>query len=291
VFRSIVVACDESEQSLRAIEMAEQLRDPDGGRLILVSVFPFFRGFAAPALPFLYAQWLRDQADQILDLAAKHVTPGVPYETQSIASPSTASGLNDTAESANADLLVLGPSHHKEFGRWTGRATVQRLLHGAPCAIAVAAPDQATRPARATKITVAYDGSDESVHARDTAFELAAGLGLGVQLCAAIEPLILAVGFADSQPDPNQHQAREEAAKAGLAEAAAAAPPGVNVEISVSDGPPAETVLRLAGDDVALIVTGSRGYGTLHRAIAGAVSGALLLNGRVPVLVTPRVSG
>lgn len=41
--------------------------------------------------------------------------------------------------------------------------------------------------------------------------------------------------------------------------------------------------------DVALLVAGSRAYGTLHRAIAGSVSGALLTRASAPVLVTPRV--
>jgi nucleotide-binding universal stress UspA family protein len=289
MFRSIVVGCDGSDQSFRAIELAEQVRDPDGGRLILASVFPFYRGFAAPVTPVLYADWLQEQADRTLGEAAQRVSGEVPFETQSIAAPSAGCGLNDIAETVHADLLVLGPSHRGAFGRSTGRTTVQRLLHGAPCAVAVAAPNQFERFAGGPRIAVAYDGSDESVHARDVAYELASAKYASVRLCAAIEPLVYAAGYA-TPVDPGLDEVRERAANTSLAEAAESAPRDVAVELSIGFGLPPSSILRLAGDDVSLIVAGSRGYGTIHRAFAGATSGALLTNGHVPVLVTPRVA-
>jgi nucleotide-binding universal stress UspA family protein len=289
VFRSIVVGCDGSDQSLRAIELAEQLR-ADEGRLTLVSVFPFYRGFAAPVTPILYAEWLQDQARESLDRAVQQVSAGVPFETQPIAAPSAGSGLNDIAESVNADLIVLGPSHRAALGRLTGRTTVQRLLHGAPCAIAVAAPDQRERFDGEATIAVAYDGSEEAVHARDVAYELAANKHAAVQLCAAIEPLVYAAGYDTPPPDAALDESRNRAAQTSLAEAARRAPSDVTVDVSIRWGAPPNTVLELAGDDVSLIVAGSRGYGTLRRAMAGATSGTLLTNGRVPVLVTPRAA-
>jgi nucleotide-binding universal stress UspA family protein len=53
-----------------------------------------------------------------------------------------ARGLNEVAETEHADLIVLGSTHFGAIGRLGNRTIVQRLLHGAPCAVAVAAPGQ-----------------------------------------------------------------------------------------------------------------------------------------------------
>lgn len=285
MFKTIVVGCDGSEATLEAIALAEQLRDPEHGHLILVAVYPFYRNFAVAPLP--YDDWLRGVAERDLKRAADKVTPGVPCETQSIASPSAAAGLDEVADTVNADLIVIGPSHHGTVGRVAGRTTVQRMLHAAPCALAVAGPRQALRAEG--WITAAYDGSAESRFALSAAYAAATRLRSHVRICTAIEPIIYAAGFGGPIP-PAFDREREQAARERLLALAAEAPAGVSVETKVQWGPPGEVLLELAGDDTILIVAGSRGYGPIRRLLAGGVSAHLLVNGEIPVLVTPRVA-
>lgn len=288
MFRTIVVGCDESINALRAIELAEQLRDPEDGRLILTCVFPFYRGFAAPVGEDSKAGELREEARGVVERVSGHVSADVPFEVKAVSAPSAGAGLNDLAEELDADLIVLGPTHRNELGRLAGRSTVQRMLEGAPCAVAVAAPDQRDRFDGDARIFVAYDASPEAMHARDTAFRIASAKHAAVRLCAAIEPTNYATGYVGSIPDVGIDDDRERAVNESLVEAAEAAPDDIDVDGAIGWGAPASALLKMAGDDASLVVAGSRGYGTLHRLLAGATSGALLTNGRVPVLVTPR---
>jgi nucleotide-binding universal stress UspA family protein len=287
VFTTIVVGCDGSPGTTDAIAFAEQLREPEHGRLVLVSVFPYYRGFAAPLAPFAYATWLKEQAEDDLKRAAQSVSPGVPYETQTIASPSAAAGLDDVAETVHADLLVIGPSHHGSVGKLTGRTTVQRMLHGSPCTIAVAA--RGRRFGSESTISVAFDGSAESRFALDTAYGIATVTGARVRICTALEPIVYASGFGTPLPDLQYEREREHGVDTRLSALVADAPEDIAVETRRQWGAAAHTVLDLAGDDTGLIVAGSRGYGPLRRVLAGGVSAELLVNGEVPVLVTPRV--
>jgi nucleotide-binding universal stress UspA family protein len=285
MFRTIVVGCDGSDGSIAAITLAARLRHPDGGRLVLTSVFPSFRGPGAAVVPGSYAQRLQEEADEILELSQKRVAAGVPSERVAVANRSVAGGLHEAAEAHRADLVVLGASHHHAAGRLTGRMTVQRLLHGAPCAVAVAT---LRLPEPDAPVIVAYDGSPEARHALRVAYRLAAASGSRVELITVIEPVTY-MGRYLAAIDPEMERLLTEHAHASLAEAAAAAPDAVEVGMHVGWGVPADETMAAAEGGASLIVAGSRAYGTVHRAIVGSVSGALVTQGRVPALVTPRV--
>ncbi len=288
MYRTIVVGCDGTQSSHEAVALAQQLRDPKEGRIILVSAFSIYHGFAGAVTPFVYADWLERRAQSDLDLAESRLERGVIFEKQTMASGSAAEALDDVAVTVNADLIVTGPSHHGTLGKLTGRSTVQRMLHGAPCALAVAAPGQERRFAETRRIAVAYDGTPEAELAVDTACELAAALGATLCLCTAIEPIVYASGFAGVVPDIGFVEDRERAAYEHLDAAAVRARDDVEVELRVGHGPAAATLLSLA-EDADLIVAGSRGYGPVHRVLAGSVSTGLLTDGELPILVTPRV--
>ncbi|MGI8622174.1 MAG: universal stress protein [Solirubrobacteraceae bacterium] len=286
MYRTIVVGCDGSQHEADAIALAQQLRDSRVGRLILANVYPLYRGLAGPGLTVQYLDWLADHARDTLDRAEASVSYGVPCEHFTIQRSSAAAGLNDLAETTSADLIVLGGSHRGLPGDVAGRKTVQRLLHGAPCAVAVAAPGQAQRFGASPRICVAYDGSPEACFALDVAYAIAAETSASVLLCSVVEPIVYATGFAVGGA-AGFDEVREGAARHELEAAAARAPAGVGVEQRLLSGSPAQAVTEAAATDVDLIVAGSRGFGALHRALAGSTSGGLLKNGRVPVLVTP----
>ena len=290
MYRTIIVGCDGSEATADAVALAQQLRDPNEGRIILVNVFPLHRSFVDPFVSLEFISWLQKRADEVLDAAVTHLAKDVPFDCAGVASASAAFGLSEYAEDNDADLIVLGRSHRGAVGRSTARTTVQRLLHDAPCAVAVAGADQANRLGAGAQVCVAYDNSPESRLALATAYDVARRRGANVKLCAALERAANAWGFGGWAPDVAAlDDKRGEHADRALKEAAALAPGGVEVETEAVWGDPAPVLLgQAAGAD--LLVAGSRGYGTLHRAIAGSVSGALLTNGSVPVLVTPRAA-
>ena len=66
------------------------------------------------------------------------------------------------------------------------------------------------------------------------------------------------------------------------------APPGVNPRTVLLLGPPGRVIAEECDGVVDLLVTGSRGYGPLHRALLGSVSEELLDRATHPVLVVSR---
>jgi nucleotide-binding universal stress UspA family protein len=108
-----------------------------------------------------------------------------------------------------------------------------------------------------------------------------------VELRAVVEPVSY-MGPYIAAVDPELEQQMIERIRGELSERAAEAPEGVSVSTRVTVGSAAESLLDAAADGAGMVVAGSRSYGTLHRAIAGSVSGALLTQSRVPVLITPR---
>jgi nucleotide-binding universal stress UspA family protein len=83
-------------------------------------------------------------------------------------------------------------------------------------------------------------------------------------------------------------EARDDEARAELDSAVARAPEGIMVDAQVLRGPAAQAIADAAsGAD--LLITGSRGFGALHRVMVGSTSSGLLRDGRTPLLVTPRI--
>ena len=82
---------------------------------------------------------------------------------QVVAAPSPARGLHAMAEREAADLIVVGSSHRGAMGRVLAGSIAERLLHGSPCALAVAPVGYATRDGAGLAVVgVAYDGGNES---------------------------------------------------------------------------------------------------------------------------------
>ena len=98
-------------------------------------------------------------------------------KTVAVASISAPRALDRLAESQHAELIVVGAAHTGHLGRIFPGSTAERLLHGAPCPVAVVPegyrPPPAERPAQ---IGVAYDGSEESVAAVNGATRIARAL-------------------------------------------------------------------------------------------------------------------
>jgi nucleotide-binding universal stress UspA family protein len=183
--------------------------------------------------------------------------------------------------------VVVGSSRHGAAGRVLPGTTAERLLHGAPCAVAIA--PRGYQPADVHAIGVAYDGSAEPEAARQAAEALARELGAAMHVYIVIEPTpatagMIAAGTGSEWPSITAKAHARKLERAVHDDA----PADLRLETFVLHGHAAEEVARrcAAADD--LLFVGSRGYGPLRRALLGSVSGELARTAGCPVIVMPR---
>jgi nucleotide-binding universal stress UspA family protein len=200
---------------------------------------------------------------------------GIRVRERAPVAASPARGLTELAESEGADLIVIGSSQHDNAGRIRLERTAGRLLQGAPCAVAIA-PAGLRETADFRHVGIAYDGSPEARAALAVAYGVAAR-------CSAAVTLYCSVSLVDA----DQMAARREA-EMSLDEAADSAPAGVNPRTVLLQGAAGVVIANASEGVVDLLVTGSRGYGPLQRALAGSVSEGLTENASHPVVVVPR---
>ena len=134
--RPIVVGIERSERSRDGLALARTLGQTLGAALLLVSVYPVDPGTVAGAMG-AYARALEAEADGALESMAA-LLADVDYELRAVPCTSVARGLQDIASAEDALAIVVGPSHRGGLGRIVPGSIGQRLLHGAPCPVAVA---------------------------------------------------------------------------------------------------------------------------------------------------------
>jgi len=204
--------------------------------------------------------------------------------TRVIPAGSPGHALHTLAEMTGADLVVVGSSHTGRLGRVFPGSTGEKLLHGAPCAVAVVPRDYEPRPIE--RIGVAYDGSDEAKAALTTARDLAERFGARLELIgvAGIDwydgPAVAAGSGYELE---TLRFDVEKRIRASLDEAVE----GVDADTVMLHGDPADELAERTST-LDLIVTGSRGYGPLRAVLVGGVSGRLIRNAHCPVIVVPR---
>ena len=276
-FDRVIVAFDGSPESGDALALALRLREPTHGVLTLAHVVSGARWHVGPQVHRPDAAVPDEIAFLFANARASSIASGIHVRERAPIAPSPAFGLSELAETEASDLIVIGSSQHGEAGRIRLERTAGRLLQGAPCAVAIA--PSGLREADAFRhIGVAYDGSLEARAALSVAYDIATR-------CAAAMSLIYAL--PEIGPDDLRRDARLHA-EADLGQAAAAAPEGVNPRTMLLDGAAAEVVRGASDGIVDLLVTGSRSYGPMHRALLGSVSESLTEGAASPVLVVPR---
>ena len=274
-FRRVLVAFDGSPSAEDALALARRLRDPADGALILASVVPG-RGHHLPGRPA--AIDVEAAAEALAEVRAR-LPAGMPVGLRTPTAPSAARGLTELAEHEPADLIAIGSAKGAAGDRIGLARTAGRLLHGAPCAVAVAPPGlRETGPFR--HVGVALDGSAEAAEALATAFAIARRDGSAMTLYSALDD-------PAGRPEEGMRRLRLEL-QARLDRAADSAPDGVNPGTVLLHGPSAQVIAEACDGVVDLLVVGSRGYGPIQRALLGSVSEGLLARARHPVLVIPR---
>lgn len=285
MYHNIAVGYDGTDQSEDAVALASQLAALTDGRLILAFAYagrsiPVQFGSAAVGVT------MSDEAQAVLDRGLKHLPVGVRATTRKLADPSPARALHELAEKDHADLVVLGSTALGPVRRVTIGSLATRLLHGLPCAVAVAPHGFATHmPPALRRIGVCWDGSAEAELALRAATELArAGEAELLVLTAIDRP---AAPYPDyPAPDvPDYMLSQDDVVEAALLRI----PADIPASGQTIHGKPAMALAREASaEKLDVLVSGSRGYGPLGRVLLGGVSSKLMRMAPCPVIVVPR---
>jgi nucleotide-binding universal stress UspA family protein len=150
--------------------------------------------------------------------------------------------------------------------------TAERLLNGAPCAVALVPDGWEARDF--TTIGAGFVNSAEARAAVRDAHALAARSGARLRVLAAVRPRNWS--HADAQELRAQAEDAAEAAVSGLL--------GAPVDIDVSVVEPADLLVATSGE-LDLLVCGTRGYGPRPAALLGGVTRPVSAHARCPVVV------
>jgi nucleotide-binding universal stress UspA family protein len=190
------------------------------------------------------------------------------------------------------NLLVMGSSRQGPEGRVRiGKRTRQLLCHFR-CPLAVAPRGLgAARERRLSHIGVRYEGSEESQAALALAGSIAVAAGAELSVRGVVDDRLPGVGwpgFGRAQLMSIWSKLTEPLVESLRAQAQAAADAtGAEVTVNVDRGRPADALLEL-GEQVDVLVIGSRRWGATARVLVGSTGEALLHDAGCPVLVVPR---
>jgi nucleotide-binding universal stress UspA family protein len=273
MFTKVLIGVDGRQGGRDAIVLARQLAARAATLTLGHACAPILGPGAVEALP-----WQRTEAEKLLERERK--LAGVNARLAVRDPFPVAPGLHELAEQHQVDLLVVGSTRHALLGRVLMGDDYRAALDGAPCAIAIAPRGYALAPHRLERLAVGYDGSPESEHALSAAHDLAMGAGAAVTVLWVVS----LQDVRSERPVPADWPGaiddlidRHAERLAGLQD----------VHGLVAYGRPREELAKL-GQDVDLLVVGSRGYGPLGRLAHGSISRYLVRHATYPLLVLPR---
>lgn len=276
MFKNVLVGVDGRAGGRDAIALASKLTNPDG-KLTLAHVHTGDLRPSHAIAPGLVREE-REASHKLLE--QERAAADVKAELTSIVSMSPGRGLHEQAEEQNADLIVVGSCSHGAFGRAMLGDDTRAALNGAPCAVAIAPLGYAEHPVPIAKVGVAYNSSPESAAALAMARELAAPARATVHALEVV--MIPTVAYTGIIPP-----ALGDSVDLMIQEANSRMKEMPDVEGHAVYGLAGEE-LAAFGDQVDLLVVGSRGYGPVKRLVLGSTSDYLERHARCSLLVLPR---
>jgi nucleotide-binding universal stress UspA family protein len=273
---TILIGVDSSPRSEDAIAFGNRLAHVSAADVVVTCAFAYGDRDEAEHT----ARQMRDRLEGI---------PADRLRVRIAGTPSPAHALHDVAEAEHAEIIVVGSSHTGRVGRVAPGSTAERLLHGAPCAVAVVPHGYRTRSEQPIRrIGVAYDGSDESTAAVAAAIELARALAAELEVIGVVVPEIYgSSGVIGGAGYVTPIEDIQRGVQEGLDAVLAGLPIDISAESVRLEGDPADQLgEHSAGLD--LMLAGSRGYGPLRSVLVGGVSGRLMRTVQCPMIVVPR---
>lgn len=286
----IIVGIDASPGSEDALAFARRLAGATGAALRLASAYPYVELAGRAASPE-FGELLRGDTLSLLERMRSTLGDDT-IPVHAIADPSPARTLQLLADQVSAALIVVGSTHRGPVGRVFPGSTGDRLLHGAPCAVAIVPHGYGARAdAPFRTIGVGYDGGEESKAALAAACEAARRFGAALRVVGVFDALL--VGTPALMSGPGYIAVRDEVEQRlrdQLESAVARLPADVSAESVFLSGHPFRE-LAAQSEDVDLMLLGSRGYGPLCAVLLGGVSHGVVRHAACPVMVLPRGAG
>lgn len=276
MFKNVLVGVDGRPNGRDAIALAARLADPDG-KLTLAHVHS---GNLRPSHVIAPGMVREEQEASEELLEHERAAADVKAEMLSIVAMSPGRGLHEQAEESAADLIVVGSTSHGLFGRVMLGDDTRSALNGAPCAVAIASRGYAEAPRPFTNVGVAYNDSPESKAALTLARQLAAPVGATVHALEVVSIPGYAYAGLTAMAIGENIQPMIDEAKSRMQELG-------NIEGHAAYGLAGEE-LAAFGDEVDILVVGSRGYGPVKRLVLGSTSDYLQRHARCSLLVLPR---
>ncbi len=278
MFKNVLVGVDGRPSGRDAIALASRLMDPSG-KLTLAHAHG---GELHPSHLISPGLVREERAASKELLEQERAAAGVDAELVSIVALGAGAALHMQAEDQKADLLVVGSSSRGAVGRAMLGDDTRGALNGAPCAVAIAANGYAQQSAPIARIGVAYNGSQESRAALDVARKLAAQTNASLharQVVAITSYAYSGIVVPDLAGEIEElvKEANQELKK--LAGVEGRAVYGLTGE-----------ELAAFGDEVDILLVGSRGYGPVRRLVVGSTSDYLERHARCPLIVLPRTA-
>jgi len=288
----ILLALDGSPSSIVARDLVAGLGWPGGTAVLIVSAYHTPADWTGGVGSTM--DWIGDASDamregletQQRELAEPLVAAGHGVEYL-VVEARAADAISDAAREGNADLLVMGSR---------GRGTIRSMLLGsvaaevaahAPCPVLVA------RHPTITRLVVATDGSDlaGTIPERLAAYGAFAGMhadavAVSISDRPAFELIVNLYTLGDDRLAAKRQELREHYARDAERLADALTQVGIPTTPHLRTGDPAREIIELAREREAdLIVTGTRGLGSLDRLLLGSVARNVLIHSGASVLV------
>jgi nucleotide-binding universal stress UspA family protein len=228
------------------------------------------------------------------DLQRELDAEGVAVESVELENTSAARALHEAAEERDAGLLVVGSTNRGTVGRVLIGSTAERLMHGAPCPIAIV-PHGWQAGAGLNTLGVAFVDSEEGHEALRGAYALARRAGAKLRVLTAVKPGVRTT-FGEQTAGGDVTRGKGEVAVEGelrvraegeLREAIGALGDDVEVESDTFVEDPADVLIGVS-QNLDLLICGSRGYGPRRAVLLGGVSRRLAAEAHCPVIVLPR---
>lgn len=140
------------------------------------------------------------------------------------------------------------------------------------------------------RIVVGVDGSDYAEAALDWALDEARRRGAKLQVVHSWQYLpVVAEPMAGAPPIPFEELAAnaQQVVDEAVAKATGGKDAGVDIEVTIVEGPPAAALLDCA-KDADLLVVGSRGRGGFKGLLLGSVSQQISHHAHCPVVILPK---
>jgi nucleotide-binding universal stress UspA family protein len=289
--KPILVGYDPSSTDRAPVEFGTAAARFTGAPLIVASVHGSPAALGPAAGELAEEQLLDDAAEPLDHLKRRLSADGVRAECRALPGTSAPRALHHAAEEFDAGLLVVGSTDRGDVGRVLLGSTAQRLVHGAPCPIAVV-PHGWQAGGGINTIGVAFVDTPEGHDALKGALALARRAGALLRVLSAGkekgfgktfgggDAMTPAVTYADvASADRVEAEHSAEAAMAGASD--------IEIDYDVSVGDPADFLIA-ASERLDLLICGSRGYGPARAVMLGGVSRRVTAEAQCPVIVLAR---